>query len=304
MAVDAVSGGSVNSATTVTGAVEFDIGVNITAAPTAYAGYQARVEYNSAVIKFVPVTLTEAGAVVDAPNSECSDGIDNDGDTSIDGDDPECALAGMNVKYPVVGGLTGLAAPAVDDPGAGNLRITSMGGGRISGTTSFVGQIVLVRYKCVGNGTTSLHLVSISDDPGYYSTTLGAGGTELTTTLADATVTCQNVPMPTPTATPTPMPTPTPVVDCTFIDDFGRGNQFLVSGAVGRFIGTNPEIDVTGVRVLRFRGRVVALSFRDGVLVAGSGTCPEGPGRFQALKIARLFWLSARWLLEDVTSES
>jgi hypothetical protein len=315
LAVDAVSGGTVDLTRTVTGAVEFDIGVNVTEATTAYVGYQARIRYDSTVINFVPVTLTEAGTAVDAPNGECTDGIDNDDDGNTDGDDPQCALAGLNVKYLVVGGLTALPGAAADDPGAGNLRITTMGSSRNTGVTSFVGQVVLARYRCVGIGTTSLHLVSSADDPGYYSTMLGAGGTDVPTTLTHAEVTCTSLEppaTPTPTSTSTPTRTPTPIAECVFTD-VERGNQFLVNGAVGRFIGTDPEIDVMDLRLLRTaRGRVVVLGVKSGmdngtktrIVVTGNGMCPRGPGKFQALKIAPLFWRPTRWLLVDVTPGS
>jgi hypothetical protein len=80
-----------------------------------------------------------------------------------------------------------------------------------------------------------------------------------------------------------------------FIDDFERGTQFLVTGTAGRFIG--PGIDVSGVRVLRFGTRAIAVYFGNDATVTGQGTCPNGPGYFTALKISPLPQI--RWLLQD-----
>jgi len=82
-----------------------------------------------------------------------------------------------------------------------------------------------------------------------------------------------------------------------FSDDYGRGTLFLVTGRIGRFIG--PGIDVSGVRVLRFGTLAIAVHFGNGAIVTGRGTCPNGPGRFTAVKMFPLPW--TRWLLQDVT---
>jgi hypothetical protein len=82
-----------------------------------------------------------------------------------------------------------------------------------------------------------------------------------------------------------------------FTDDFDRGTQFLVTGASGQFKG--PGIDVSGVRVLRFGDRVIALGMRGGALVSGRGTCRYGPATFRALRIFPL--PPTRWLLVDMT---
>jgi hypothetical protein len=125
--------------------------------------------------------------------------------------------------------------------------------------------------------------------------------TETATPTPTETPTATPTPTPTPTAartwTPTATPTATPVADCVFADDFRRGTQFLVMGGSGRFVG--PGIDVSSVRVLRIGSRALAFSFQRDVIVGGIGTCPNGPGRFNALKISPL--PPARWLLQDVT---
>jgi hypothetical protein len=82
-----------------------------------------------------------------------------------------------------------------------------------------------------------------------------------------------------------------------FSDNFERGTQFLVTGTAGRFTGT--DIDVAGVRVLRFGTLAIAAYFGNGVMVTGRGTCPNGPGTFTAVRMVPLPW--TRWVLQDVT---
>ena len=126
----------------------------------------------------------------------------------------------------------------------------------------------------------------------------------------DETATPTETPVPTDTPTPTytPVPptnTPTatatattvPAPECVFSDDFGRGTELLVTGGAGRFIG--PGIDVSGVRVLRFRTWAMAVYFGHGTMIFGQGACPNGPGYFAAMRISPL--PLTRWLLRDVT---
>jgi hypothetical protein len=131
--------------------------------------------------------------------------------------------------------------------------------------------------------------------------TATATPTDTATPTATATDTPTETPTDTPTATATrtatPTATATPVAECVFSDDFGRGTQFLVTGTAGRFIG--PGIDVGGVRVLRFGTRTIAAAFRQGTMITGQGTCPNGSGYFTAMRIFPL--PLTRWLLRDVT---
>ena len=106
-----------------------------------------------------------------------------------------------------------------------------------------------------------------------------------------------NTPTATATRTVTPTAAATPVPECVFSDDFGRGTELLVTGGAGRFIG--PGIDVSGVRVLRFRTWAMAVYFGHGAMIFGQGTCPNGPGYFTAMRISPL--PLTRWLLRDVT---
>jgi hypothetical protein len=73
-----------------------------------------------------------------------------------------------------------------------------------------------------------------------------------------------------------------------------------VTGGRGQFIGSNPSINISGVRVLRFQTKVLAAGFAGGAIVVGNGTCPSGPGTF---RVTRVFpFPPVRWLLRDVTS--
>jgi hypothetical protein len=188
--------------------------------------------------------------------------------------------------------------------------------GRSYGTSTFVGPMDKITMRCVGNGTSTLHLVTLGEEPAYGTTTIDELGA-ITTGLTDADpgITCENVPTPTPTPTPgtptatptatatatrtptnTPTATPTPSADCLFIDDFGHDTLFLVNGDSGRFIG--PGIDISGIPVTRTRLRAVAV-FRGEAIIVGSGICPNGPASFRAIKIFPLPPTS--WTLRDVS---
>lgn len=89
--------------------------------------------------------------------------------------------------------------------------IVKAGCARFSGTTNFTGAVNTLTFHCVDNASTNLHLVTSSESPSF-TTTQGPGGVILATSLTDASITCQDVPVPTatPTATHTPTVTPTP----------------------------------------------------------------------------------------------
>jgi len=179
MAVDADdAGGAVVPSLAVAIGAEVDISVHITTAGTPYRGYQAFIEYDSAVINFVPVgpwNVTYTG------------------------------FAGMNAQ-----------ATAVDVVWSGTLRVTKMGEccyDDPSKTTTVTGEAVIVRYRCVAPGSTALRLVPPA---GLYfnSTTLDLVGNIIPTDLTDALITCSTgLPTPTPTTTPTATATPCPDID-------------------------------------------------------------------------------------------
>lgn len=111
-----------------------------------------------------------------------------------------------------------MKAMALDKDAGGTMRQTKMGAARDYSTTTFVGEVVVVRYECVANGSTGLVLVPPAGAVDN-STTLGEGAVRIDTDLTNATVTCEGFPEPTPTITPTPLysatPTATPTATAT-----------------------------------------------------------------------------------------
>ena len=63
------------------------------------------------------------------------------------------------------------------------------GSALLSGTTSATGVIATVRFQCVGNGASAIHLV-VPGEATFGTTTLATGGGAIDTTLADAWITC------------------------------------------------------------------------------------------------------------------
>ena len=100
-----------------------------------------------------------------------------------------------------------LNAPLVDQAVSGTLRRTRAGSSLLSGTITFTGEVLGVTYRCVANGTTSLHLVTQAE-AASWTTTIGPAGA-LATDLTDATVTCEGFAEPTATSTPTATATAT-----------------------------------------------------------------------------------------------
>jgi hypothetical protein len=112
--------------------------------------------------------------------------------------------------YTGLGGTTEDAKVSVPQPN--RLR----GGSALASQTTATGQAVIATFECVVPGTRTIHLVAQGDSPGVWTSTLRPCGGPITTTLADATITCAGTPPPTDTPTPTPTetatvtPTPTP----------------------------------------------------------------------------------------------
>ena len=79
--------------------------------------------------------------------------------------------------------LVNCASPAV---GAD----TVFGGCAGSGTTTFTGAVNTVTLHCVSDGTSSLHLVTLTEDTNFGSGTIDLGGGFISTALADASVAC------------------------------------------------------------------------------------------------------------------
>jgi hypothetical protein len=158
VAVDAIPGGAVNPVRWWLGGSPFDIDVVLTAAGESYAGYDLALSYDDQILQFVPTA-------------------DLDGDTVLE----SWAYTGL--------GSMSLNATVMrsDLDGDTVLEKLAGGSGRSSGTISATGAVVTARFRCIGNGTSAVHLVS----PG--TTTLGVGGATIDTSLADANVSCFGV---------------------------------------------------------------------------------------------------------------
>jgi len=142
----------------------FDVSTNITAAGTPYMGYRMSIEFDDSILSFVPV-------------------------------------GSFYIVYTELG-LMRLNAPALVQDCDGDTDPDVFGSSaRISGTTTATGQANIVRFECVGPGTSDLHLITLDDCPTYGSTTAAPGPVWLPTALVDAAIICQEAP---PTQTPLP----------------------------------------------------------------------------------------------------
>jgi len=158
-----------DSAVRYTGEPWFEISTDIAAVATPYAGYQMSIEFDDSILSFVPVE--DLGIVY-------------------------IELGGMRLNTPSI--LQDVDADT-------NPEITGSTG-RPSGTTTATGQANLVRFQCIFPGSSALHLQTLAENPSFGSTTLVLGGGIISTSLADATITCSDA-TPVPTLTPTATPT-------------------------------------------------------------------------------------------------
>jgi hypothetical protein len=190
MSVDATSGGGIDASRVVSGGGNFVIDVDIQHGGTTadnYAGYNLRLRFDDAILAFVP-------------------------DQDLNSD--------TTLESWIYTGLGGTVLDSVvsqyDEADSDTLIDTLFGGSaRVTGLTSASGAAVNATFRCIANGTGTLHLVSSAERPVQYTTTLGSGGVDLPTNLVDASITCQNVPTPVPTPTSTPTATATPTVTST-----------------------------------------------------------------------------------------
>jgi hypothetical protein len=160
LAVDAIPGGAVNQWRYVVGGNPFDMDVVVLTAGDAYAGYNAALSYNDQVLEFLPTT-------------------DVDGDTALE-----------SWAYSGLGGTSLNAAVAASDGDGDTAPDTAVGGSaRAAGVTSATGTAVAGRFRCIGNGSSAVHLV-MPAEAASGTTTLGPGGTTIDTSLADANVWC------------------------------------------------------------------------------------------------------------------
>jgi len=62
---------------------------------------------------------------------------------------------------------------------------------RVSENTSYTGPINTLTFRCVADGVSPVHLVTLTEDQNFGSTAMGYAGVTIETALADASVTCQ-----------------------------------------------------------------------------------------------------------------
>jgi pimeloyl-ACP methyl ester carboxylesterase len=158
MAVDAIPGGGVNQWRWWSGGSPFDIAVVVTAAGQSYAGYDLALSYDDQILQFVPMADLDGNTVLESWTYS--------------------GLGGMSLKATVV--PSDLDGDTVLDEVVG-------GAARSSGAAGATGTVITARFRCIGNGTSPVHLVS----PG--TTTLGVGGATIDTTLAGANVWCWGI---------------------------------------------------------------------------------------------------------------
>lgn len=150
-------------------AEEFDVSTNITAAGTPYVGYQMSIEFDGEILEFVPV-------------------------------EPP-----MNIIYTGLGMMRLDSVAWLQDDDSDFRPEVYGGSARYTGTSGATGRANHVRFRCIAPGTTSLHLLTSSESPSLYTSTMTFYGYFITTILQDASITCSSAAAsPTPTATAPP----------------------------------------------------------------------------------------------------
>jgi hypothetical protein len=142
----------------------FDVSTNIAVVGTPYQGYRMSIEFDDGILSFVPVSS-------------------------------------LNIEYTGLDDMVLDIPASVEDCDADTSPEVHGASSRRSGTTTATGQANLVRFECVGSGTSYLHLVTPGECPSSDSTTITEGGVELPTSLVDAEIVCEDGP-----PTPTPLP--------------------------------------------------------------------------------------------------
>jgi len=273
------------SRTIASGTAVFDVSFNVqwggtgictgpTPDPLCYWGYEVQVGYNPAILQFVPT-------------------LDANGDGSV--------LDSW--AYTNLGLASSIAVVAPQDTNGDTVADALYGGAsRPTNTTSNQsGQAIVARFRCVGVGTSPLHLRDGPDGSSFPSRLLAAGGVELPTSLADASITCEAA-EPTPTPTRTATPTPAPQV-CEFVNSNAsqpatlRITSFAGGEETWSFNGGPPnrriQISEASGGIKHLPGNrilMVARTLDDPgslVRVIGAGTCPSGPGAFLAIRLVK-----------------
>ena len=156
--MDAVSGGGLDAIRLVSGATAFDVDLWIRLAGSAYMSYQASLNYNPAILAWVPVGT-------------------------------------KGWTYSGLGGMTNnVAASAKDQLPVDTVNDSSFGGSAAGDVITDIGVAATVHMQCVGNGTSPLHLITLVEDVAFGTSTIDADANWINTGLTDASVTCQDVP--------------------------------------------------------------------------------------------------------------
>jgi hypothetical protein len=169
----------VDAERTIVGSGTFDASVNIAwggADEDRWNGYRAALAYDDSILEFV-ATL----------------------DVTADGTLDSWAFTGLGRS------VLDLSVVELDQDGDGKTDALRGGSSQTSGATGSSGQALVVRFRCVGSGSSPLHLITLVEDPTHGSATYDYDFQFLPTDLLDASITCSlNAPTPTPTSTPPP----------------------------------------------------------------------------------------------------
>jgi hypothetical protein len=163
MAVDAIPGGGIDAWRWWLGGSPFDMDVVVSAAAAPYAGYDLALTYDDQILEFVPT-------------------VDLDGDTVLESW-TYSGLGSMGLKATV--SRTDLDGDTVLDKLVG-------GSARSSGTSTATGAVITARFRCIGNGTSPVHLVAPAEAV-LSTTTIDDNAAVIDTSLTDANVSCFGV---------------------------------------------------------------------------------------------------------------
>jgi hypothetical protein len=151
-----------------------------------------------------PVVRNGAGMVVDAVSGGA---VDASG--TVTGGSPfgvdvvvDKAVSGyQGYQYKVQWDPAVLAYDAQEDLKPAELELCAVptvgedtvygGCARVTETTNYTGPIHRLTFRCVANGTSPLHLMTLIEDQHFGSTVLAFAGATVETALVDASVTCQ-----------------------------------------------------------------------------------------------------------------
>ncbi len=215
---------SVDASRTVGGPIPLDVSVNVTwsgSAEDRWHAYQLTLAYDDSILAFVPTLDTTFDQILDS------------------------------WAYTGLGGGTIMDATVTEYDRDEDGKTDALCGGslRYSGTSDAGGQALVARFRCIANGTSPLHLVTLAEDPVCGSATMETERVPLPTNLVDAGITCS-------------LGTPTPSA----VGGIAERPPLAV-GAPDRELGAAAE----GSFWLKGRGAAVAVGLIVGVGAAAAG---------------------------------